>query len=246
LHGGVDVGQGLLDAGLQRRLAVGADRFEHHLDHRFPARRSRLAAQAGAVARDLDDRVEHRAHRQTLVGDLAHDAVDQEGAVVLDDLQSVEAGAGGVQGRGDPHQRRAAATAFAEAPEVGEILRQLNCAEFRQLVGDHVSGGLLRESADGGSFTDSLGDSLGQDGGGGWGAPRFAHRRASIWRARTPPEESVRRRAVPPWGGGGTLGARCVRGLGGRTHLSRPLGSRLTLHRFQMNNGKIPSCHNLS
>ena len=37
--------------------------------------------------------------------------------------------------------------------------------------------------------------------------------------ARTPPEESVRRRVVPPWGTGGTRGARCARGVGERTHL---------------------------
>ena len=46
--------------------------------------------------------------------------------------------------------------------------------------------------------------------------------RGRIPDARTPPEESVRRRVAPPWGGGGTLSARCVRGLGGADAAAGP------------------------
>ena len=52
--------------------------------------------------------------------------------------------------------------------------------------------------------------------GGDAGGP--AHRAAPS-DARTPPEESVRRRMVPPWGGGGTWGARRACGVGGQARL---------------------------
>ena len=103
---------------------------------------SGLAAQAGAVALDLDDGVEHRPDRQALVGDLAHDAVDQERRVVLDDLQPVELG---VQGGGDADLRGAAAAALGETPEVGEVAGQVGRRQFRQFVRLGVGDGLLGE-----------------------------------------------------------------------------------------------------
>jgi hypothetical protein len=118
--------------------------LQDHLDHGFPARRSACAALAGPVAPHFHDRVEHGAHSQALIGNLAHDAVDQEGAVVLDNLQAIEAH-GVAQHRRDPHQRYATSTLFTESPEVGQVGGEVVGGQLRQLVANGVGGDLLGE-----------------------------------------------------------------------------------------------------
>ena len=213
-HRRADVGQRRLDPGDQSLLAVGADGAQHHPDHRLAPGRPGLAAQAGAVAPDLDHRVEHGPHRKALVGDLAHDAVHQERRVVLDDLQPVEPG---VERRGDADLRGAAAPALGETPEVGEVTGEACGRQLGQFIGQGVGDGLLREGlrALGRSVVAEFGLEGPEQARAGAGAA--AHDRNSAPEARTPPEESVRRRLVSPRGSGETRGARIVRGVGGRT-----------------------------
>src|SRR5207244_2576072 len=83
-----------------------------------------------------------------------------------------------------------------------------------------------------GVLADGLDDGARQGGRGGSDARGLAHWKIPAPEARTPAEERVRRRAVPPWGSGGALVARCVRGLGGmRTHLPRASWPRQSLDR---------------
>ena len=136
-----DVGQRGLDPFDQGLLPVATHRVEQHLDHRLAARRAGVCAVAGAVALHLDDGVEEGADLQALIGDLAHHAVDEEGRVVLNDLEPVE---GRVQRRGDPDLRAASAPPLGEAPEVGEVSGEALGAQlgdlFRLGVGRGLSG----------------------------------------------------------------------------------------------------------
>ena len=148
IHGGADVLQGLGDARDQGLLAVGADAVQDHLDHGFAAGCARLAPEAGAVALRLDDGVEQGADREALVGDFAHDRVDQERRVVLDDFQPVQALL--VAGhRRDADCRSTAAAAFAEPPEVGQVGGELVGGDLGQLVRAGVGRGLLGEDLGG-------------------------------------------------------------------------------------------------
>jgi hypothetical protein len=185
--------------------------------------------------------MEERAHGEPPLGDLRHDRIDQEVAVVLHDLQPVEAYRARADRRGDADRRRAPAPSLAEPPEVGEVGGEVGGRKLGQLVRGRVGGGLGRKGLESG-FRRIVGEH-GERGPHERGIGRPAHRETlaanavDIFReslgadTRTPPEESVRRRVVPPWGGGGTLSARRVRGLGVRTLRSGRCGPRPTLHR---------------
>ena len=125
---GPGVGQRRAQARQELVLAVGADAVDHHLDHGFPANLALGIADALVVPANLDHRMEHGADLEALVGDLAHDAVHQEGRVLLDDLHQVELGGlggAGPGGAGDPEDGREPAALVGEAPEAGEIGRQV-------------------------------------------------------------------------------------------------------------------------
>ena len=179
VHGGAHVLQGRGYAPHQGLLAVRADRIEDHLDHRFAPDDAGHAALAGAIALDLDDRMEQRAHRQALLGDLAHDRIDQEGGVVLDDLQPVEAARRQAKHRGDADRRTSPAPALAKAPEIGKVLRQIGVGKLGQFVGLGVGGGLVGEGAD--ADLRRVASQRGDDGlgqGRGRGGGHAAHRTA--------------------------------------------------------------------
>ena len=240
VHCGPYVSEGGLDAVDQRAFAIRSDGLEQHGDHRLAAWRAGLRSDAVLIAGCGDDRVEHRADRQALIGDLAHDAVHQERRVVLHDLQPVQRG---VDGRGDAQAWCAPTSMLGKAPEIRQVAGQTGGGELGQVVGLGVGLCLPRESGHGvrrrivGEF--GL-HGLGQA---GPGARRAAHdvfdRMGAAVRSaksqgpetRTPPEERIRRRVAPPWGGGGTQGARCARGVGERTHPSSGLAVRPTIDR---------------
>jgi len=117
-------------------FAALADRGQEHWDHR---------AAAGWC---LDHRVEHGAHREAGLGDGPHDAVDQEGAVGLHDLEQVafEVGPVGTQGAADPdRQRLCGISGLAEAPEADQGLGDVGRLEAWQFLGRPVFLGLGRE-----------------------------------------------------------------------------------------------------
>ncbi len=88
--------------------------------------------------------------------------------------------------------------------------------ELRQFVGRGVLGGLVDEGL-GRGLVDELGESRlecgGRLGDGGFAHDAILDGLIGCPDARTPPEERVRRRIVPPLGEGETLGARSARGL---------------------------------
>jgi hypothetical protein len=138
LHGHLDVGQRFADAIQQGRLAVLADRRQPDLDHR--------AADAAAVRHG----VEHGPDREAGLGHLAHDAVDQERPVGLDDLEQVGGGFaafGAAQADGRFGQ---VLGALAEAPEVGQGAGHVGDVQTGQLLGRPVVLGLGGEAARGG------------------------------------------------------------------------------------------------
>ena len=148
VHGGV-VGHG----GVRRRpwsgrhgLARASRRSGGRGSMTTTIRDSRASAAARRrPAGQVHDRVEQGADRDAGVGQFAHDAVDQEGAVVLDDAQDVIAGgapAPAVRGcdrdaRGSPGVRRSAAR-----PGVGQQRGQILDRQFRRLVRGIVFVGL--------------------------------------------------------------------------------------------------------
>jgi hypothetical protein len=143
-HGG-EVGHRQTDV-LQRGLqpvdqggaAVLPHRGQHHQDH------------GGLAPAQGHHRVEHGAHVQARVGQFAHDAVHQERAVFLHDLQEVElqrlpaeAFGGGQEdlrlGARHPRLR------LGEAPELSEVQGEGVGGHPRQLLSPPVSGDLPGE-----------------------------------------------------------------------------------------------------
>ena len=197
VHRRADIGEGGLYALDQRRLAVGADAFQDDLDHRLPAGLALVLARALAVAGNLDDRVEHGADRQALVGDLAHHAVDQERRVVLQDLQPLQARRA-LHG-GQAQHRGLALADGGEGPEVGQHRAQRLAGKLGEFVGGRVLGRLDDEGLGAGALARQAGE----------GRHEVALRRRqpgslAHWKipvaARAPPEERVRRRLAPPGG----------------------------------------------
>ena len=150
VNSGADVCQGGLKAGDQGGLAVGADPLQDHLDHRFLPGLAVGEPHALAVTRDLDDGVEHRADRKALVGDLAHDAVDEERGVVLQDLKPFQARRALDRLQADDGE--GAFALRAEGPEVGQQGGERLGRNFGQFVGRRVVGGLDDEGVGGGGF----------------------------------------------------------------------------------------------
>ena len=233
---GAHVRQGLAEAAQQRLFAVCADRIEDHLDHRLAPRAAGQASHAGPVALDLDDRVEHGADRKALIGDFAHHAVDQEGGVVLHDLQSVQPGCG----LSDPHLRRAPRAARGEPPEIRQLVRQFRGGKLRQFVSDRVLRRLGCEYLD--RSRAGVAREFGfQDFCQPWTGARCAgHALISHPKTRTPPEERFRRRVASPWGSGEALCARCVRGVGGRTQGPNASGVRFSIGRKRIATFEVP------
>ena len=126
LHGVADVGQRFADARRQGRFAVLADRGQPDLDHR--------AAHAATVGHG----VEHGPDREAGLGHLAHDAVDQERTVGLDDLEQV---GGGLAAFGATHADDGFGDVlgvFAETPEFGQGAGDVGDVQARQLLGRPV------------------------------------------------------------------------------------------------------------
>jgi hypothetical protein len=131
VHGGVvghrcaHIGQGLghgLAQGVAALLRQGVDDDDDHRD---------------AAGRPLDDRVVHRTHGDAGLGQLAHDAVDQEGLVVLDDGQDVIAGgrARGAGVRPDADAGRGRRIALGDrTPHRGQQSGEVGAVQLRRLV----------------------------------------------------------------------------------------------------------------
>ncbi len=96
----------------------------------------RLAVADAAGAADLDHRVGHGADPHALGVDLAHHAVDQEGAVVLDDLQSHQVQRTAVLAGGghQPELGVGAAAALGEGPEVRRQRGKVAAGDAGELV----------------------------------------------------------------------------------------------------------------
>jgi hypothetical protein len=123
----LDIGQRLADGPDQGGLAVLAHWGQVDLDHRAPP--------DGRV----DHRVEHGPHREAVLRDGAHDAVDQERAVRLDDLQQIalQVGPVGPAGGTDADGQRIR-RGLAEVPELGEGVGDVRRVETRQFLGRPV------------------------------------------------------------------------------------------------------------
>ncbi len=140
----LDIGQGVANSGDQGLFAVLAHRGQIDLDHR-------AAAGPIAHAKTVDHRVEHGPHREALLGDGAHDAVDQKRAVGLDDLQQVAFQVGSVgAARGAHTDREGGGHGLAEPPEIDPALGQVGGLEPGEFLGRPVlldlggEGGLRR------------------------------------------------------------------------------------------------------
>ena len=152
-HRGARILQRLAHAGEKLAFAILAHAVEDHLDHRLRDGRAGLRPHALGVAADLHHRVEHGPDGEAEIGDLAHDGVHQEGGVRLDDLQPVVIGvaAAGGDRPHDANGGRQAAALLGEAPEVGEVRRQVGGREVGQLVGGDVLAHLGGEVGEGGT-----------------------------------------------------------------------------------------------
>ncbi len=136
VHRPAHVQQGDVEPAQKPRRRVRRQGLEDHLDHRFQVGRAIVDAAALGVTRHRDHGMEHGFDQQPVLGDFAHDAVDQEGSVVLQDLQPFErqAAAVGARGRNQAHRRVDAVALFGEGPEIGETDGQVRQAEARQLA----------------------------------------------------------------------------------------------------------------
>ena len=119
----------------QRRGAVLADRVEVDLDQR-----------AATTLGDRHHRMEHGPDRIAPIGHLTHDAVDEEGLVVLDDLEKVALEIAPVGADPAPNaDQRLTVRLFAEAPELGQRRADFGGPGVGQLVGGAVAVRLLQE-----------------------------------------------------------------------------------------------------
>ena len=154
-HGGVvvhrraHVGQRGLHGGDHQGAPVLADGGQGHHDQRLVGRPPALRRpEAGGVARHLHHRVGQGAHLQPRFGQLAHDAVDQEGPVGLDHAQHVVGpGRGGSEvdrpAAGRPRRR------LRPQPHVRQQGRRrlARVARSDQVVPGQVAPGLAHEAA---------------------------------------------------------------------------------------------------
>ena len=159
--GRVHVGQGLFDAGLERLAAFGRQGIDDKDDQGFTGVGGSLARAVG-LSGQIQDRVEQSADRNAGVRQFAHDAVDQEGPVVLDDAKDViggRAAPGGGQ-RLDQDPGFARRPAFSPAPGVGQNGADVFSRQLRRLVLGVVFPGLddegLLQPVEGPSASQSL------------------------------------------------------------------------------------------
>ena len=146
LDGQADVGEGFAQAGAHGVAAFLGEGVHDDQDHGLAgllAGRARAALNAPAI----DQRVEHGPDRDAGLGQIAHHAVDQEGPVVLYDLdQVVRRVYPGLGGGTDAHGRRRARLAFVgEGPEPRQNAGEGRAVDSRGLILDVVVVGLSQE-----------------------------------------------------------------------------------------------------
>ncbi|MNK52554.1 hypothetical protein D3C87_714880 [compost metagenome] len=142
-HGGADIGHGLgqtLAQGVAALLRQGVDDGD---DQRV-----------ATTGPDLHDGVEEGAHGDAGVGQLAQDAVDQEGRIVLQDQDTVIAGrraVGARQGADGDASRFTGLARLRRAPGQTQKGGQVVAAQFRGFIGGVIVKGLGQE----GLFSDA-------------------------------------------------------------------------------------------